>query len=236
MRLHVLFTGEVRRTGAPVLAYLIRTGETDVLVDTGYTRERVGAYRDDPDEPIRLDDGEDVLSRLAELGIAPDDVGYVICTHFDPDHAGNHDAFPGAEFVVQRRHYEWARSVASPRLAATRELWDRPDHRYRLIDGDVGLLPGIELIESSGHVPGHQSVLVRLAGEGPILLAADAIPTTEALDPIHRPIYPLDMDEAEVRASTEKLTALARSEGAQIIHGHDAVAAKSLRAFPSFYS
>lgn len=38
--------------------------------------------------------------------------------------------------------------------------------RIRLVDGDTELLPGLELIETSGHVPGHQSVLVRLPKTG----------------------------------------------------------------------
>ncbi len=45
------------------------------------------------------------------------------------------------------------------------------------------LLPGIELIETGGHVPGHQSVLVRLPETGPVLLAIDAITGPEQLAP-----------------------------------------------------
>jgi N-acyl homoserine lactone hydrolase len=38
------------------------------------------------------------------------------------DHAGNHDAFRKAELIVQRKHYELARS-GHPRLAAARAHW-----------------------------------------------------------------------------------------------------------------
>ena len=47
--------------------------------------------------------------------------------------------------------------------------------RIRLVDGDTELLPGITLIETSGHVPGHQSVLVRLSKTGAVLLTVDAV-------------------------------------------------------------
>ena len=97
------------------------------------------------------------------------------------------------------------------------------------------LVAGIELIESSGHVPGHQSVMVRFAGRAPMLLAVDAIPTTEALDPQHRPIYPFDVDETGVRAATRKLVQHAHQEGAEIICGHDPAQWRTLRTAPDSY-
>src|SRR6266700_3014348 len=69
--------------------------------------------------------------------------------------AGYNDAFPQAELIVQREHYELARS-GHPRFAAARVHWDHPALRYRLIDGDTELLHGLTLLETSGHTPGHQ--------------------------------------------------------------------------------
>ena len=53
--------------------------------------------------------------------------------------------------------------------AANRPRWDAPGLRHRLIDGGAVLPPGVELIATPGHVPGHQSVLVRLPRTGPVL-------------------------------------------------------------------
>ena len=95
--------------------------------------------------------------------------------------------------------------------------------RYRLVDGDIELLPGIDLIETSGHVPGHQSVLVRLPRTGPVLLAVDAIKNASQLDPETRSVNQYDMDEADTRASTRKLVELAKRERVElIVFGHDA--------------
>jgi hypothetical protein len=74
-----------------------------------------------------------------------------------------------AELVVQREHYELTRS-GHERFAAVRGHWDHPALRYRLVDGDTELLPGLTLIETSEHMSGHQSVLVRLPETGPVLL------------------------------------------------------------------
>jgi len=119
-----------------------------------------------------------------------------------------------------------------------REHWDAPSLRYRLVEGDVTLLKGIELLETSGHVPGHQSLLVRLPEMGPILLAIDAVPTALQLDPDTRIVFPInDEDEASTRASTRKLAEIARREGvALIIYGHDHKQWPTLKHAPQYYS
>src|SRR5439155_18177742 len=125
---------------------------------------------------------------------------------FDPDHVGYNDAFPKAELVVQRRHYELARS-GHPRFDRARAHWDHPALHYRLVDGDTELLPGLALIETSGHAPAHQSVLVRLPKSGPVLLAIDAVVMERLFTP-ERNAWPLDDNEEQLHASTRKLLEL----------------------------
>lgn len=230
MRLYPLLLGVIKGPGVPIPGYLIQTGDgTNVLIDTGSPLGAAG------DQPIHIGPEHDLISLLGQVGVNPGDIEYVICSHLDPDHSGNHDLFPGAEFVIQRSHYELARSGQLPRLEVTRKQWDNPDLRYRTVDGDTELLPGIELIESGGHVPGHQSVLVRLPNTGAILLACDAIPTADTLDPDTRALHPFDMDEPAIRASTRKLVELADRENAFIIHGHDAEQWQALPICPKYY-
>jgi N-acyl homoserine lactone hydrolase len=167
MRLYIMQLG-LGSSGSPVPGYLIQTDDgKNVLIDSGYPEEKYGEGGDYP-----ADDW--VVNRLAEIGVSPDDIDTVICTHLDVDHAGSHDSFPGAEFVVQEEHLNAADTM--PRFQSIRSHWDDPRLNYRTVSGDVELLPGIELIESSGHVPGHQAVLVRLPQTGPVLLAIDAMP------------------------------------------------------------
>lgn len=221
MELYLMRVGTMRATGGPVAAYLVRHEEGDLLVDTGYPRGRAGAHAEDPQEPVRMDHGQDVVSQLAGLGIDAGDVKDVVISHFDPDHAGNMDAFTRATFWVQEEHYGAARAGTVPRLERFRALWDLPEERFALVKGDQELRPGIELIESGGHLPGHQSVLLRPPGRRPVLLAVDAIPTSADLDAAERPVYPFDADEKRVRESTRKLVELARRADARIVHGHD---------------
>ena len=173
-------------------------------------------------------------SRLAELSLRPDDIDLLICTHFDVDHSGHHDAFPAAELLVQRAHYELARS-GHPRYAAARAHWDHPALRYRLVEGDTELVPGVTLLETSGHAPGHQSVLVRLPQTGPVLLAADAVVLERLFTP-ERHAWPLDDDEQQLRASTRKLLDLVAHEPvALVIYGHDAEQWQTLKTAPDYY-
>ena len=125
--------------------YLVQTSDgKNILIDSGLPADYTPPPGTQPAE-----NEKNVLEHLADLSLRPDDIDLLICTHFDVDHAGYHDAFPKAELIVQREHYELART-GHARFAAARAHWDHPALRYRLIDGDTELLPGLTLIETSG--------------------------------------------------------------------------------------
>ena len=160
---------------------------------------------------------DDVVQRLAELGIAPGDVDLLISTHFDFDHCGRHDAFAGTGItsLVQREHLDAARD--DPRFDSA--LWDIPGIAYTAVDGDLELESGLRLIASSGHAIGHQSVYVETT-EGPVLLAIDAISIAEQITMKRFPSTTPDPEAA--RRSRDKLVALASETGAFLLMGHDA--------------
>jgi N-acyl homoserine lactone hydrolase len=223
--------------GVPVPGYLIQTARKNILVDTGLPKRFIANASAAQSDPFgwEMRDEDYVVNRLATVGLTPQDIHIVVSTHLDPDHSGNHDVFPDAEFVIQRRHYEFARASGLQRFQVARAHWDNPQLRYRLIDGDVALVPGVELIESSGHVPGHQSVLVRLPRTGSVLLAIDAITRSTLTNADTRHVAAFDLDEADTRASTRKLMALATREKAMMIFGHDGQQWPTLKQAPEFY-
>jgi N-acyl homoserine lactone hydrolase len=210
-------TGETNYS--PVPGYLIRsaTGRT-MLVDTGNPAALIGQPTAAPWWDLLNDTRpqDDVVQRLAGLGLAPGDVDLLISTHFDFDHCGRHDAFAGTGItsLVQRDHLAVARD--DPRFDPA--LWDIPGIAYTPVDGDLELEPGLRLIASSGHVIGHQSVYVETAG-GPVLLAIDAISVAEQ---ITMPRFPSTYPDPEAaRRSRDKLLALADETGAFLLMGHD---------------
>lgn len=210
--------------------YLIVTGDgKHILIDSGLPADAAVP----PGAPA-FETNKNVLAHLADLGLRPDDIDIVICTHFDVDHAGYHDAFTSAEFIVQRAHYTIARG-GHPRFAAARPHWDHPTLQYRLVDGDTELLPGLTLIETSGHAPGHQSVLLRLPQTGPVLLAVDAVVMQRLFTP-DRHAWSLDDNEEQLRASTQKLLDLVdREHVALVVFGHDGHQWQTLKKAPDYY-
>lgn len=214
----------------PVPCYLIQTGDgQNILIDSGLPAN----FQAPPNMPAPHM-GSTVMEQLAMIGVQPTDIDLLICTHYDVDHAGNHGAFPDAQLIVQRQHYDVARS-GHPRFAPTRSQWDQPASRHHLVEGDTELLPGLELIETSGHVPGHQSVLVHLPHTGPVLLTIDAVPRQDSFTP-DRQAGPMDVDGAGTIASTRKLFELAqREQVALVIFGHDGQQWSTLKKLPDYY-
>lgn len=211
--------------------YLIQTSDAkNILIDTGMA----------PDAPVPPNKPQsrnetNVIEQLAALNLRPADISTLICTHFDIDHAGYNDAFSHAELIVQREHYELARGGHS-RFADARTHWDHPALRYRLVDGDTELLPGLTLLKTSGHTPGHQSVLVRLPRTGPVLLAIDAAMMQHTFTP-DRKAWPNDDNEEQLRASTSKLLELVKHENiALVVFGHDGIQWQTLKKSPDYYT
>jgi N-acyl homoserine lactone hydrolase len=226
-RLYLMVVGSVPEYQIPIVCYLVQTDDDkNILIDSGLPEIM-------PEGESEFENGQVVIEHLASLGLKPDDIDTVVSTHYDIDHAGRHSAFTKAQYIVQRVHHLDAAS--NPRFAANRPQWDQPMARIRLVDGDTELLPGLVLIETSGHVPGHQSVLVRLPKTGPILLTIDAVPfakdfTRDESNDSGNP------DAEAIRASTIKLIDLVEREHiGLVIFGHDQEQWEILKKAPEFY-
>lgn len=129
-------------------------------------------------------------ANLAAAGIRADEVTAIIISHAHPDHVGgltNADgslAFPNARcFINKVEHNFW--TGGSPDLsksgvpasrhagmvAGAQASLKAVRSKLELVQGGDKTLPGIELIETFGHTPGHTSVLIsdgddRLAAMG----------------------------------------------------------------------
>jgi N-acyl homoserine lactone hydrolase len=228
-RLYLMQVASMSLSGIPCVCYLVQTSAANILIDSGLPDNF--ALPLGREAPVL---GKPVVAQLAEIGLQPDDIDTVIITHYDGDHIGQLDKFPHARLVVQRAQYDQAHQ-GHPRFAPTRTIWDQPVERHTFVDGDTDWLPGLRLIDTSGHVPGHQSVLVRLPQTGPVLLAIDAVPQAAAFTPDRAPA-PINQDEAAVVTSTQKLIALAQQEGVSlVIFGHDPAQWATLKKLPACY-
>jgi N-acyl homoserine lactone hydrolase len=218
----------------PVTSYLIRLADDKLaLVDTGMSRLHI----DDPDltwrgtavaarlKPVMRPE-DSLLHRLAQLGIAPQDIDYVVNTHLHFDHAGNNDLLGNATFFVQREQYAFAKGNPS----FPNQYWNLPTLSYELVDGEAELFPGLRTIPTPGHTPGHQSVVLDLPETGQVILCGDAVYCQDNFD---HDAWDGQADPATARQSAMKLLALSReAANGLMFYGHDREQARTMRWAP----
>lgn len=108
---------------------------------------------------------------LAREGIALTEVTGVANCHLHFDHSGQNVRLPpGLPIFAQTR--EW-RLVHEPDYTIA-EWIDVPGLHYELLDGEAEVAPGLRLVPTPGHTPGHQSLVVE-TDRGTVVLAGQAV-------------------------------------------------------------
>jgi len=231
----LLFYGEFSSatTQIPIAAYLIRTSDGNVLFDTGLSpRALPGLRRTDP--LARFDEADLLVNRLGALGLEPGDVAMVVLSHLHYDHAGGAEFFPTSELIVQKDEYAYAHYPASFFAGFYyRKNFDLPGYRWRLLDGDTELAPGLTVLRSDGHTPGHQSLLVELPETGPVILAGDACYWQEHI--AQERVPGVVWNPTLALHSIKRLKTLARLTGSRIFPGHDPEFWRSVNQDPAGY-
>jgi N-acyl homoserine lactone hydrolase len=230
-----LFHGDYSeaRVQIPIACYLVRTSDAVVLFDTGVSPRAVpGLLRHDA--MARFTEADLLVHRLDALGLRPADVDLVVLSHLHYDHAGGAELFAKSELIVQRDEY--AAALYPPPFLASfyyRKNFDLPGYRWRLLDGDTALGPGLTVLRSDGHTPGHQSLLVELPQTGPVILSGDACYWQEHID-VER-VPGVVWNPAAALHSIKRLKTLARLVGGRIFPAHDPVFWKGVKQGPDAY-
>ncbi len=198
-----------------------------------------GSHHDEGSHPERSEGpASQLLDALQDAGYQPSDVKYLINTHLHFDHAGGNTwrepprvgeddgalrpTFPNATYIVQRGDLEFARKAnertrASYLAANFEPIADAG--KFKLLNGDAEVLPGISARVTPGHVPWHQAVLVQDGGEKAAFVA-DLIPTASHL---RLPwIMGYDLEPLRTLESKRQLLREAADEGWRIVFEHDA--------------
>lgn len=137
---------------------LIESSGKRILVDTGHHVTRLM-----------------LLKALEDQGLVPDDIDIVFLTHLHFDHANNVDLFKRARILVSNKEWEYAANphpddhfvpsfIRPMLLEMNLELFNEPPE----------IAPGVTVLETPGHTPGHCSVLVTTEN-GITAIAGDAI-------------------------------------------------------------
>lgn len=114
------------------------------------------------------------VEALASVGAGVEDINVIANCHLHADHAGGNHLFPNVRVVVQRAELEAARQ---PDYTFPQYAFDFPGARLEVVEGEVEVAPGLRLVPTEGHTPGHQSLLIE-TNQGRWLLAGQAANTT----------------------------------------------------------
>jgi N-acyl homoserine lactone hydrolase len=231
----LLFYGDFSdaRTQIPITCYVVRTSDAVILFDTGVSPRAVpGLLRNDT--LARFTDEDRLARRLESLGLTPADVDLVVLSHLHYDHAGGAELFSQSELVVQKDEYASAHYPASFFASFYyRKNFDLPSYRWRLLDGDTALVPGVTVVRTDGHTPGHQSLVVELPETGPVILAGDSCYWQEHIDQERVP--GVVWDPTRALHAIKKLKTIARLTGGRIFPSHDPVFWQTVKQAPEAY-
>lgn len=163
---------EETATGAarvePCLGYLVDHPHGLVLLDTG--------MGDGPDVDAHYRPARRPLAvALADAGVRAEDVTLVVNCHLHFDHCGGNPQLAGRPIFTQRVEFDAARE---PDYTLP-ELVDAPGLVYEQLDGETEILPGVLVVPTPGHTPGHQSLVVQ-ANDGTVVVAGQSHDTATA--------------------------------------------------------
>jgi N-acyl homoserine lactone hydrolase len=154
----------------PVHGFLVKHPAGAGIVDTGYgsNTELIKDYRA-VNTPV--------AEALRQHDVDPADIRWIINTHLHFDHSGQNAVFPHAPLYVQRAEYERRND---PDYTVV-EWLNYAGARWELLDGEQEIVPGVRVVTTPGHTPGHQSIEVNTTA-GPALMTGDACWTVKMFE------------------------------------------------------
>ncbi len=173
-----------------IQSYVVRTPRHVVLVDSC-----IGHGKPRPSTPAWHGLQSDWLDRLAALGVAPEEVDYLLCTHLHADHVGWNTrlsdgrwvpTFPNARYIFHRNEVAHWRETGDPLTGPGSMDGAFEDSvlpviaagRAELVGDDFAIDDALVLEPTPGHSPGHVCLDVRAAGRHAIISG----------DVVHHPI------------------------------------------------
>ncbi len=167
----------------PAYSFVVEHAEGLIAIDTGASglvrSPRPMLQRRFVPRPV-FEQG--IGARMRAAGLRPEEVGRVVLTHLDWDHAGGLADLPGAEVLVHRPEWEFAQTLRGKQRYEPK-LWPEgfAPNVYDLDPEPFGPFPtsrpitadgAVRIVPIPGHTVGQVGVVVR-TGELSLLFCAD---------------------------------------------------------------
>jgi N-acyl homoserine lactone hydrolase len=176
-----------------------------------------------------------LASQLEQLHVAPTEITHIAFSHFHGDHVGNATLFTAAKLFIQTPEYDAAFGPDAAKFgfqpAAYEKLHANPVLKLNG-DHDVFGDGSVTIIATPGHTPGHQSLLVRLAKRGAVVLSGDMVHFEENW--IQRRVPARNFDKDASLKSMQRIAALLETEHAELWINHDKAQSARIPKAPEF--
>ena len=216
--------------------YLMRHAKGWMLWDSGYPdslAERPEGLVGPRSTALRK---KTLAAQLAELGLAPAQITHLAFSHSHADHVGNGNLFTAATLFIQQTEYEAAFGPDAAKFGFQSATYDklRANPTVKLNgDHDIFGDGSVTILSTPGHTPGHQSLLVKLAKSGPVVLSGDLAHFQQNFDLRRVPGFNFNREGSV--SSMERVAAVVREHRAQLWINHDIAQDATLRHSRQFY-
>ncbi|MCP2164289.1 MBL fold metallo-hydrolase [Goodfellowiella coeruleoviolacea] len=180
---HPEYLDETGNLVASIGGLLVRRDDRALLIDAGFGPQSAPANPSVPHGPIH---GGALLDNLAALGVRPEQIEAVAFTHLHTDHIGwawhpapgsDQPAFTNATYLFSEP--EWtqrhlAKDTPPQALAALAP-------RVRTTTDGEEIFPGVRVLFTEGHTPGHATYVISSGGQR-LIAFGDAMHTSLQID------------------------------------------------------
>jgi N-acyl homoserine lactone hydrolase len=177
-----------------------------------------------------------LLPQLAAVGYTPADITYLAMSHYHGDHVANANAFAGSIWLVRKVERDRMFSDVPIPRSDPANYAQLKNSKTVIIDKDEYDVfgDGKVIIKSTpGHTPGHQSLFLKLAKTGPVVLSGDLYHYPEERTLGRLPVA--EFNKEQTAASRADLEVFLKKTGAQLWIQHDFLGNAKLKKAPEFY-
>lgn len=167
---------------APVLAFYLEGGPKKILVDTGVCEPGIdGTFHG---FPLINGGAQGMIKALGEISLKPEDIDIVIITHMHFDHAANIGLFPNAQFILQKKEWEYTKAPLPLQKGVylTELLTELEGYDLILAEDGYEVADGVKVLCVPGHTKGQQATVVNTS-DGTYVLSGDLMYTQVNLHP-----------------------------------------------------